>query len=220
MSDRNRYWTVADAHADSIADFLDVSRETREKLEIYVDMLTKWQARINLISSKTLPEIWHRHILDSAQLVRHLPRKPSVILDMGSGAVAVDELSLALLSGDVRAFERDYARLRHEGIQPIAILRQLLSLFKGMQTAKTRMQTGQSAAQAIAQLRPPVHFKMKPVIARQLGLWREEQIADAIDRVVQAEIQTKSAASADPSTLMGQVLLGICLRARQLNARR
>ena len=86
MSDRNRYWTVADAHADSIADFLDVSRETREKLEIYVDMLTKWQARINLISSKTLPEIWHRHILDSAQLVRHLPRKPSVILDMGSGA--------------------------------------------------------------------------------------------------------------------------------------
>ena len=86
MSDRNRYWTVADAHADSIADFLDVSRETREKLEIYVDMLTKWQARINLISSNTLPEIWHRHILDCAQLVRHLPRKPSVILDMGSGA--------------------------------------------------------------------------------------------------------------------------------------
>jgi DNA polymerase-3 subunit delta len=89
-----------------------------------------------------------------------------------------------------------------------------------MQAAKARMQTGQSAAQAIAQLRPPVHFKMKPVITRQLGLWREEQIADAIDRVIQAEIQTKSAASADPSTLTGQILLGICLRARQLNARR
>ena len=137
-----------------------------------------------------------------------------------SGAVAVDEVSLALLSGDVSAFERDYARLRHEGIQPIAVLRQLLSLFKGMQAAKARMQTGQSAAQAIAQLRPPVHFKMKPVITRQLGLWREAQIADAMERVMQAEIQTKSAASADPSTLTGQILLGICLRARQFNTRR
>ena len=86
MSAKNKYWTVAEAHADSVANFLDVSRETREKLEIYVDLLIKWQARINLISSKTLPEIWHRHILDSAQLVRYLPHKPSVILDMGSGA--------------------------------------------------------------------------------------------------------------------------------------
>jgi len=37
---------------------------------------------------------------------------------------------------------------------------------------------------------------------------------------MQAEIQTKSAAVADPATLTGQILLGICLRARQKNARR
>jgi hypothetical protein len=36
---------------------------------------------------------------------------------------------------------------------------------------------------------------------------------------MQAEIQTKSAGSADPATLTGQILLGICLRARHLNAR-
>ena len=136
-----------------------------------------------------------------------------------NGAVAVDEVSLSLLNGDVNAFERDYGRLRHEGIQPIAVLRQLLSLFKGMQVAKARMQTGHSAAQAIALLRPPVHFKMKPVLTRQLGIWSEDQITDAIDRVMQAEVQTKSTTSADPSTLTGQILLGICLRTRQLNAR-
>ncbi|MGB2508848.1 MAG: 16S rRNA (guanine(527)-N(7))-methyltransferase RsmG [Candidatus Puniceispirillaceae bacterium] len=55
-------------------------------MDCYVQLLIKWQARINLISSKTLPEIWHRHILDSAQLVSYLPKTPSVILDMGSGA--------------------------------------------------------------------------------------------------------------------------------------
>ena len=108
-----------------------------------------------------------------------------------SGAVAIDEVSLALLTGQIEAFERDYARLRHEGIQPITVIRQLLTLFKNMQIAKAQMQAGLPAGQAIAQLRPPVHYKMKPVITRQLNLWRPEQINQSIDRLMQAEIQTK-----------------------------
>jgi hypothetical protein len=45
-----------------------VSRETRERLEAYADLVRKWQSRINLISPKTLPDLWSRHILDSLQL--------------------------------------------------------------------------------------------------------------------------------------------------------
>ncbi len=80
------FWRPEETSLEKIGDFLDVPRETQEKLDCYVQLLIKWQARINLISSKTLPEIWHRHILDSAQLVSYLPNTPSVILDMGSGA--------------------------------------------------------------------------------------------------------------------------------------
>ena len=80
------FWRPEETSLGKIGDFLDVPRETQEKLDCYVQLLIKWQARINLISSKTLPEIWHRHILDSAQLVSYLPKTPSVILDMGSGA--------------------------------------------------------------------------------------------------------------------------------------
>ena len=47
----------------------DVSRETCDKLDHYVALLEKWQKSINFISPKTLPEIWERHILDSAQLL-------------------------------------------------------------------------------------------------------------------------------------------------------
>ena len=81
-----KFWRPEETSLEKIGDFLDVPRETQEKLDCYVQLLIKWQARINLISSKTLPEIWHRHILDSAQLVFYLPKTPSVILDMGSGA--------------------------------------------------------------------------------------------------------------------------------------
>jgi 16S rRNA (guanine527-N7)-methyltransferase len=62
-----------------------VSRETWEKLHIYADLVRKWQASINLISPKTLPDLWERHVLDSLQLFRLRP-EPLNWLDMGSGA--------------------------------------------------------------------------------------------------------------------------------------
>ena len=62
-----------------------VSRETLDKLQVYADLLLKWQATINLIGPSTAPEIWHRHFYDSAQLFPHLISDGPVI-DMGSGA--------------------------------------------------------------------------------------------------------------------------------------
>ena len=93
-----KIWRPEETSLETISKFLDVPRETQEKLDCYVQLLIKWQARINLISSKTLPEIWHRHILDSAQLVSYLPKTPSVILDMGSGA-GLPGVILAILTG-------------------------------------------------------------------------------------------------------------------------
>ncbi|MEM1038170.1 MAG: 16S rRNA (guanine(527)-N(7))-methyltransferase RsmG [Pseudomonadota bacterium] len=63
----------------------DVSRETLERLGIYAKLLRQWQARINLVSSHTLDDLWHRHIVDSAQAFRVKPEFVSW-LDIGSGA--------------------------------------------------------------------------------------------------------------------------------------
>jgi len=72
--------------AESLQDFIDVSRETLEKLEIYVALLRKWQNAINLVGKSTLADPWRRHVLDSAQLVRFLPKSVRSIIDLGSGA--------------------------------------------------------------------------------------------------------------------------------------
>lgn len=66
--------------------YLDVSHETVEKLSRYVDLLLKWNRKINLISQSTVEDIWLRHILDSAQLVKFIDLKDESILDIGSGA--------------------------------------------------------------------------------------------------------------------------------------
>jgi len=81
----------------AIGPLLNVSRETEERLQIYVDLLCKWQRRINLISSNTIPEIWKRHVLDSAQLIRLLPQSPCQIMDIGTGA-GLPGLILAIIS--------------------------------------------------------------------------------------------------------------------------
>jgi len=80
------------------AQSIDVSRETVERFQIYAELLQVWQKRINLVSRSTLPDLWRRHFLDSAQLVRHLGAARPPIIDMGSGA-GFPGLVLAMLTG-------------------------------------------------------------------------------------------------------------------------
>ncbi|MDX9689672.1 MAG: 16S rRNA (guanine(527)-N(7))-methyltransferase RsmG [Proteobacteria bacterium] len=64
-----------------------VSHETAQaRLTRYADLLKDWSARMNLVAPSTLPQLWQRHLLDSAQLLPLLPRETSCLVDMGSGA--------------------------------------------------------------------------------------------------------------------------------------
>lgn len=63
----------------------DVSRETYDDLTKFGDLVGKWTPKINLISSSTLPNIWDRHIVDSAQLYQYAPQTFDHWVDIGSG---------------------------------------------------------------------------------------------------------------------------------------
>ena len=64
----------------------NVSRETISKLEIYADCLIEWQSKFNLIGKSTINSLWHRHILDSIQLVSAIPEDFQSLMDIGTGA--------------------------------------------------------------------------------------------------------------------------------------
>ena len=58
-----------------------------DKLEIFHEELLKYNNKYNLISTSTENDIWGRHILDSAQLVKYIDFQDHKSLsDMGSGA--------------------------------------------------------------------------------------------------------------------------------------
>jgi 16S rRNA (guanine527-N7)-methyltransferase len=63
-----------------------VSRETLDRLTTYVNLLTEWNERLNLVAPSTIPDVWRRHILDSAQLAPLIPPDAKTIVDLGSGA--------------------------------------------------------------------------------------------------------------------------------------
>lgn len=63
---------------------MNVSRETFERLTVFVQLVEKWNPRINLISKSSIPNIWDRHVADSVQLYRLAPESGSWV-DIGSG---------------------------------------------------------------------------------------------------------------------------------------
>lgn len=92
---------------EDVAGALDVSRETLDRLKIYVGLLQKWRRAINLIGAGTADDIWRRHILDCGQLIRYLPGAGGRILDIGTGA-GLPGLVLAILGApDVHLIESD-----------------------------------------------------------------------------------------------------------------
>lgn len=56
------------------------------RLAAYLDLLRRWQKRINLVGPSTLRDPWRRHFLDSAQLAPLLPTGRPALIDLGSGA--------------------------------------------------------------------------------------------------------------------------------------
>jgi len=65
---------------------LHFSSKSIEKLKIFINVLISENKKHNFISKSTEIEIWHRHILDSAQLVKFIDFSKGSLSDLGSGA--------------------------------------------------------------------------------------------------------------------------------------
>ena len=78
---KQTFFTAEDFQAQT-----SVSRETLEQCKIYVDVLKDWNSRMNLVARSTLDDVWHRHMLDSAQVFPLISQDAKTLVDLGSGA--------------------------------------------------------------------------------------------------------------------------------------
>jgi 16S rRNA (guanine527-N7)-methyltransferase len=106
--------------AAEVAALLDVSRETLDRLARHLELLERWQRRINLVGRGSLDDPWRRHVLDSGQLSRLLPPGTRRLIDLGASAgfpglvlaiMGVAEVHLVEADRRKAAFLREAARV-------------------------------------------------------------------------------------------------------------
>ena len=101
-----------DSAAARLQSNFDVPRETMERLTAFVALVRAENEHQNLVSRGTLPDVWERHILDSAQLLQWAPSSDASWIDLGTGAGFPGLVVAALHNGPVTLVEE--RRLRVE----------------------------------------------------------------------------------------------------------
>jgi 16S rRNA (guanine527-N7)-methyltransferase len=80
---------------------LKVSRETELALDAFLKQVARWTGKINLVSPGAVAELGKRHLLDSAQLFRHIRPTDLSWADLGSGG-GFPGMVIAILARELR----------------------------------------------------------------------------------------------------------------------
>lgn len=71
------------------------------RFSLYLDLLVRWNARMNLTSTRSPEELVRRHFVESAGAARYLPEGIDTLLDFGSGA-GFPGIPIALCRPEIR----------------------------------------------------------------------------------------------------------------------
>ena len=155
-----------------------VSHEARRMLLAYASLLVEWNEKFNLVASSTIPDLWTRHMLDSAQLFPLLPKGTKVLVDLGSGAgfpalvlsiLGVPEVHVIESTGKKASFLRHVAEALHLNV----------TVHQARIESVRDLQADVVTARAVTAL-PSLLSLAKPFMGREsLGLFLKGEKADA-----------------------------------------
>lgn len=107
----------------------NVSDAVFAQVEIYHALLEKWNKAINIVSPKSLPESWHRHFIDSAQVSKFIPEGTKIYADLGCGggfpglvvAMMRPDLTVHLVESDERKGQFMRTVVREAGLKNVTV---------------------------------------------------------------------------------------------------
>lgn len=167
---------------------LDVSRETLTALETFEALVRRWTPAINLVSKQTLPDLWARHIVDSAQVFALCPASARHWVDLGSGggfpglvvAVLAQELKpdlrVTLVESDLR--KATFLRQAVQALDlPVTVLSQRIESIPALQADVL-------SARALASLRDLLGYAVRHLAQTGIAIFPkgaryEAEIAEA-----------------------------------------
>ena len=151
------------------------------QLDVYEELLRKWQPTINLVSSSTLASLWTRHFADSAQLPGLVP-KARRWLDLGSGAGFPGLIVALLLPSDagvvlVESDKRKAAFLREVSRETKARAEVVVARLETL--APSQMDCDVVCARGLAPIEHLLDLARSALTAGAVGLFPEGQDAGA-----------------------------------------
>ena len=109
-----------------------------------------------------------------------------------NAATALDDISLAAGSGDQVGLDKALVRALGEGAHPVQILRSAARHFLRLHQAAGLVESGKNPDVAMKSLKPPVIFMQADRFRAQLQRWRPSRLNDALDLLVEAEMDCKT----------------------------
>jgi len=109
-----------------------------------------------------------------------------------TAAMSMDDLCMSAAGGDHAEAQRVLDRLFAEGTSPIAILRSLQRHFQRLHFCAGGILKGRTADQVVSSLKPPPHFRVADKLKVQLGRWPADRLAQALELLVNTEIDCKT----------------------------
>lgn len=191
----------------------EVPRETYEKLQAYVALLKEENGRQNLVSSATLDQVWTRHILDSAQLVRFEPAGGASWIDIGSGAGLPGIVVACLVDGPVKLLEP--RRLRADFLHRVV---ESLDLYATVECAKAERAHGAFdviTARAVASLAELL--KISAHLSTRNTVWALPKGRGAREELAEAQRSWQGVFHVEPSVTDpdSRIVVGTGVRAKR-----
>ena len=121
-------------------------------------------------------------------------------------AASFDRLVDMVAGGRVAEADRAYAQLAADGRPASVALSALRRHFQTLHRALEAEATGASSQQALQSFRPPLHFKRRAAVSRQLQLWSPRKALQALRLLQTAEHDCRLGGSVEDA-IVGQTLL-------------
>jgi DNA polymerase-3 subunit delta len=134
-------------------------------------------------------------------------------------AFAVDEAVDALAVGDAGSFDRSFRRLIAAGTPSSAVIAAVQRHFDFLHRARATCDAGASPREMVARARPPIFFRRRPAVERQIALWPRQRIERALAHLEEAVIESRFR-SAIADAVIGQALTLVAIVAASLERAR
>ncbi len=132
-----------------------------------------------------------------------------------NGDFALDDVVFAAADGDQRAVESALRQAWQADTAPVAVIRSLQRHVQRLSVVTTQVARGTDVRQALRSLRPPVFWKQEQRFQAQARRWSPDRLAEALSRLVDAEVELKLGQAPDRSACARAIMSFTQSAARQ-----